>query len=67
MNSDEIRRRNGKGPYFELTLDDKKQMYDKLPYVRDINLCNKESIRHISGNIIKFYQYNVTNFKEITN
>lgn len=67
MNSEEIRKRKDKGPYYELTLDVKQQMYDKLPYVCDINLCNKESIRYLSGNIIKFYQYNVYDFKEITN
>ena len=31
--------------------------YDKLPYVRDYDLCNWKPLRLFSGNIIKFYQY----------
>ena len=67
MNIEEIRRRKDKGPYYELTIDEKRQMYDKMPYVRDINLCSKESIRYVSGNIIKVYHYNITKVKEIAN
>ncbi|BCN32005.1 hypothetical protein [Anaeromicropila herbilytica] len=32
------------------------EMYDKMPYVRDESLCNKSTVRLISGNIIKFYR-----------
>lgn len=67
LNTEEIRKRKDKGPYFELSLDDKGHIYDKMPYVRDINLCNTESIRYVSGNIVKFYQYNITRLKEIVN
>jgi hypothetical protein len=67
LNTDELRRRKDKGPYYELNLDDKRQIYDKMPYVRDINLCNRESIRYVSGNIVKLYQYNVAHIKVITN
>lgn len=67
MNTEELRRRKDKGPYYELSLNDKGHIYDKMPYVRDINLCNSESIRYISGNIVKFYRYNVAHIKEIAN
>ncbi len=35
------------------------QFYDHLPYVRDYDLCNWTPLRMLSGNIIKFYQYNL--------
>lgn len=31
--------------------------YDTLPYVRDYDLCNWTPLRMVSGNVIKFYQY----------
>ena len=46
---------------FDITFDEDASMYDNMPYVRDISLCNKESVRTESGNIFKFYTYT---FKE---
>ena len=31
--------------------------YYNLPYKKDYNLCNWNTLRMYSGNIIKFYQY----------
>lgn len=67
MDQDELRRKKLRGPYFEITLDGNYNIYDKLPYIRDINLCSKDSIRRSSGNIIKFYQYSESGIKAIEN
>lgn len=67
MNTEELRRRKDKGPYYELTLNEIGHIYDKMPYVRDINLCNNESIKYVSGNIVKYYRYNMIQMKEISN
>lgn len=31
-------------------------MYDHFPYGRDINLCTKEMITLVTGNVIKYFQ-----------
>ncbi|MCH5264682.1 MAG: hypothetical protein J1F02_02200 [Lachnospiraceae bacterium] len=33
--------------------------YYNLPYVKDFDLCNWKPLRMFSGNVIKFYQYNL--------
>ncbi len=33
------------------------RFYDNLPYKRDYNLCNWKPLQMFSGNIIKYYQY----------
>lgn len=33
------------------------RFYDNLPYRRDYDLCNWTPLRMFSGNIIKYYQY----------
>ena len=43
------------------------KMYDELPYQRNINLCNEEQIKLISGNVCKFYTYNHEAIQEIPN
>lgn len=63
MNYDEIRRRKDKGPY-DMSLEYKIDIYDKLPYIRDVNLCNQETICLVSGNIIKYYRYKFVNQQE---
>lgn len=42
---------------FDHQYDSNSKFYDSLPYVRDYNLCNWTPLRIQSGNIIKFYQY----------
>lgn len=32
-------------------------MYDHMPYIRDSGICNIETVRLVSGNIIKYYRY----------
>lgn len=34
-------------------------MYDHFPYDRDINLCTKEMITLVTGNVIKYFQCRV--------
>jgi len=41
-------------PFLELRIDDH-DIYQKLPYKKDIYLCPPESVRLISGNVIKYY------------
>jgi hypothetical protein len=43
---------------YDSTLEDNLSMYDRLPYCRDSDLCNKEALALISGNVIKYYHYN---------
>ncbi len=33
------------------------RFYDNLPYRRDYDLCNWNPLRMFSGNVIKYYQY----------
>lgn len=42
---------------FDITLGESLNMYDKMPYVRDLTICGNEMIQKESGNVIKFYQY----------
>ena len=50
VRKDEIHR-----PY-DASLENNLSMYDKLPYKRDIDLCNASSIAMESGNLIKYYR-----------
>lgn len=50
---------------FEFTVPDTITMYDKLPYKWDVNLCNRNNIALESGNIIKSFRCNFTNYYEI--
>lgn len=56
MNNDELRKMKDKGPY-DRNLEQDFSMYDRLPYNRDISLCNYDTLGLISGNIIKYYRY----------
>lgn len=40
-------------------------IYDKIPYVRDKELCNESNIVKVSGNIIKAYRYLLKDTYEI--
>lgn len=42
---------------FDYTYEPAVQLYDKLPYSRDVSICNWEKPRKYSGNILKTYQY----------
>ncbi|MBP3702756.1 MAG: hypothetical protein J6I65_03115 [Lachnospiraceae bacterium] len=42
---------------FDHTYEPQMEMYDKLPYARDINVCDWKKPRMASGNIVKFFQY----------
>lgn len=42
---------------FDHTYESQIEMYDKLPYARDIEVCDWKSPRMISGNVVKFFQY----------
>lgn len=55
MNYDELRKKKDKGPY-DSSLEENINMYDNMPYHRDINYCNQDNLGLISGNIIKFYR-----------
>lgn len=44
---------------YDKTLEENLSMYDKMPYKRDDTLCNRSSVRLISGNIIKYYRYKI--------
>lgn len=59
MTDEELRRLKDKGPYEHLM--EANNMYDKLPYKRDIGLCGPDSIGLISGHIIKCFRYKLMN------
>lgn len=42
---------------FDHTYEPQIEMYDKLPYARDIEVCDWKSPRMMSGNVVKFFQY----------
>lgn len=42
---------------FDHTYEPQIQMYDKLPYRRDLDVCDWKQPRLVSGNIVKFFQY----------
>lgn len=42
---------------FDHTYEPQIEMYDKFPYARDIEVCDWKSPRMISGNVVKFFQY----------
>lgn len=52
---------------YDTTLEDNIPMYDKLPYQRDADLCNKDSLRLTSGNIIKSFTYHIEDPIQIDN
>lgn len=41
---------------YDSALEDNLSMYDKLPYQRDSNLCNREALALVSGNVLKYYR-----------
>lgn len=49
---------------YEFTVPAVTDMYDHLPYQCDCDMCNKDSIAMVSGNLIKFYRCSTT--KEYT-
>ena len=67
MDPNELKRRKLQGPYSEFTLDNHLYIYDKFPYVRDINLITRECIKPVSGNIIKYYRYKWETEKQANN
>lgn len=42
---------------YEFTVPYTINIYDNLPYIRDVDLCNRMGITIESGNIIKAYRY----------
>lgn len=44
-----------KQPY-DSTLEENMSMYDKLPYKRNIDMCNASTLALESGNLIKYYR-----------
>ncbi|MDK2808085.1 MAG: hypothetical protein PWP24_819 [Clostridiales bacterium] len=42
---------------FDAASHDDFSMYNKLPYYRDINLCTEDTITLVTGNVIKYFQY----------
>lgn len=41
---------------YDKTLEVNLTMYDNMPYKRDDSICNRSTVRLISGNIIKYYR-----------
>lgn len=44
-----------KQPY-DATLEENMSMYDKLPYKRNIDMCNASTLALESGNLVKYYR-----------
>lgn len=41
---------------FDITQGERIRMYDNMPYVHDVDLCNKDTVALESGNVLKFYR-----------
>lgn len=41
---------------FDVTYGEFMNMYDNMPYVRNVALCSDDMVRKESGNIVKFYR-----------
>lgn len=46
---------------FDCTYGEHFMIYDNMTYVRDLDLCDEESIRMLSGNIFKYFTCNMMN------
>lgn len=44
-----------KQPY-DATLEENMSMYDKLPYKRNVDMCNASTLALESGNLVKYYR-----------
>jgi hypothetical protein len=42
---------------YDVGTDSRDKFYNSLPYKKDYDLCNWKPLREFSGNIIKYYQY----------
>ncbi|SFR68975.1 hypothetical protein [Anaeromicropila populeti] len=43
---------------YDLSLEDKRTIYDNQPYKRDSDLMSLEKVTKFSGNVIKYYRFN---------
>lgn len=66
MTKEELRKLKDKGPY-DASLEDFFKMYDEMPYVKDTSICTNDSIILYSGNIIKYFAYQLGDTKKISN
>jgi uncharacterized protein (DUF1919 family) len=64
MKYEDLFRKKAKGPY-DSSLEENMPMYDNLPYICDVTLCNRDTINMESGNIIKYYRYTIGEAFEI--
>lgn len=44
---------------YDVGTDSNNTFYNNLPYKKDYDLCNWRPLRVYSGNVIKFYQYQI--------
>ncbi len=56
---------NGIDTLYDQALDYDFSMYDNLPYVRNPDVCNGDSIAMYSGHVIKFYSCSLNEKKKI--
>lgn len=57
-----------KAAFYDTSLEDRIKMYDQFPYTHNVNLCNSDTVRLYSGNVIKSSTYNnLTTVKTISN
>ncbi len=42
---------------YDASLEFNVLMYDKLPYIKDNNICGPDKIQLFSGNVIKYYSF----------
>lgn len=43
-------------PPYDESLEESYNLYDKMPYELDINLCGRHGIKMNSGNLLKYYR-----------
>ncbi len=55
MNPNELRQLKDKGPY-DTSMEYRTTFYDNVPYVRDIDTCNRDSIYLYRSKLYKYYR-----------
>ncbi len=66
MDNKELRMRKDKGPY-DKSYEDNYSLYNNIPYTMDTNICNMNTHVLISGNLIKYNHYILSDRLSIIN
>lgn len=43
---------------FDVTYGEQMNMYDNMPYIRNLAICGNDAVKMESGNVVKFFRCN---------